>query len=212
MSPNCGRRRVPPAGVGLQQAQAQRGEAKSSADENQISRPGAGTTQSLPARDLARQDGVNCRGALDDSRVTSNYRHPKPPGQGQQSLEKARDPGPARMPGQGQGNQGITRRSPHRRNVAQGTSQRPVSNRLRRVNAGFEVNALDRHVRREDQLLPRRYFHQCSIITNAQMDAWRSPPGPVLDPGYEFTFALEGRFVTHVVREASFRPTLWSSS
>jgi hypothetical protein len=186
----------------LQQPQAQGGEAKASADENQVTRPSARTAQSPPARDLTRHNGVNRRGASGDSRVTSNHRHAKSPGQSQQALEKALDPGPACLLGHGQGNQGITRRSPHRRNVAQGTSERPVSDGLRRMKAGCEVNAFNRHISGKNQFLPGVNFHQCSIIANAQTDARRSPPGPALDPGYELAFASEGRFVTHVVLDA----------
>jgi hypothetical protein len=87
-----------------------------------------------------------------------------------------------------------------------------VSNRLRRVKAECEVNVLNRHVGGQNQFLPGGDFHERSIIANAQADTRRSPRGPALDPGYELTFGSEGRFVTHVIREARFRPTLCSSS
>jgi hypothetical protein len=81
-----------------------------------------------------------------------------------------------------------------------------VSDGLRRMKIGPEVNALDRHVRGEDQFLPGREFHERGIIANTQTEARRSPVSPALEPGNEFGFVSEGRFVRHVVLESKGSP------
>jgi hypothetical protein len=46
-----------------------------------------------------------------------------------------------------------------------------VADGLRRMEIGPEVNAFDRHVRREDQFSPGCDFHKRRIVANAQTEA-----------------------------------------
>jgi hypothetical protein len=78
------------------------------------------------------------------------------------------------------------------------------------VKIGPEMNALDRHVGREDQFLPGADFHECGIVANPQAQTRNPPGGPALQPGNEFGFGSEARLVRHVVLEAGDPPTLSS--
>ena len=179
------------------QAQPKCREAEATADEDPIPNLGAGPPQRLAAWDSSRHDDVRRSRTSDERGVATDHGDGKPPGQGKEAIIETFQPSPSCPPGNREGDQGVPRRSPHGGNIAQRTRQGSMPHGTRRMSLCLKVHVLNRHVGRENQLLPGGNRDQSGIITDAQRQARRPRKSPPANPRDKVCFAFERRLITH---------------